>query len=144
MVKKEGDRARRVDAIVERAQRTGHVMSALQKAILVRFANTDPAFSERDAKRLAGVREALEQAGRWQEYSEWRIMTSFDSSITRMEQDGQSRFQVRVECDGQVLACSCPTVEKAYAFMSFYEALITDEFYSVGPPWADAGLPWSK
>jgi len=119
-------------------------MTGLQRAMLVGFASIDPAFSGSDAARLATVKESVDRAGHWQEHSEWRISTSFDSSITRAEQGGALRFRVRVECDGQVLTCLCPSIEKAFAFVSFYEALIVDQFYSVGPPWADAGLPWSK
>lgn len=146
MVRKEGEdhRKRRLDSILERAKRPGHVMTELQRAMLIAFASIDPKFSEPHAAQLDAIKKAVERDGQWRERREWRISTGFDSSIIRTRSTEKPQYQARVECDGQALECGCPTIEKAFAFVMFYETLIVDQFYSVGPPWADRGLPWSE
>jgi len=84
--------------------------------------------------------QQVEEKGRWSEQEEWRISTWFDSEIVAGEASGRPWFTTTVSCDGQTLSCGCPSIERAYGFMRLYQKLIVDQFYSVGPPWADQSL----
>ncbi len=121
----------RVKAIRAARAKQGHALTPLQEAIIRTMAAHDPT-----PETLADITAALDANGTWQTQEEWRISTWFDSQITRGEQSGRLWFTAAVACDGQSYTCGCPTLERAYSFMRFYQSLIIDQFYSVGPPWA--------
>jgi hypothetical protein len=101
------------------------------------FELTDPTESSDSAKELQEIRAAFEQQGEWSRTDEWRISTRMTASIKREDAEGREGWlRVTVECDGQVLSCGCPTLERAFAFYRLYAHLIIYQFYSVGPPWA--------
>lgn len=109
----------------------------LLQAAMIKFVESCHADRSADSPaEFERIRKAIDELGQWQEFSEWRISTHFDSSIAKLDVKGQSWFKVRVECDGQEFICRCPTLEKAVLLRRFYERLIIDQFYSVGPPWA--------
>ncbi|HEY0311687.1 MAG TPA: hypothetical protein VGC56_04250 [Allosphingosinicella sp.] len=124
----------------EDMRRQGHDLSPLQQGIIERVAAWDPAYEPAAGKDLELIESAIEADGRWAVQEEWRISTCFDSSITRSTRNCKEVYEVCVECDGQRLACACPTLEGAYAFMRLYQAFIVDQFYSLGPPWAATDL----
>ncbi|MBS0471190.1 MAG: hypothetical protein JSR60_08970 [Proteobacteria bacterium] len=137
--KGQADRARkeRIEARIEQARRPGHELTLAQKAMLSCFASIDPNHEPEYRKRFDSILEALDGAGLWQETTEWRISTWFDSRIEKTVSNGKDWYLVSVECDGQRLACGCPSPEKAFAFLTWYQRMIVDQFYAVGPPWAD-------
>lgn len=110
--------------------------SPLQSSFVEYVRSIQPDRNRDTAHEIERVRKAIAASKRWQEYDEWRISTSFDSSIEEVEIGGKTWFKVRVECDAQEFICRCPTVEKAVLLANFYRRLIIDQFYSVGPPWA--------
>lgn len=132
--------ADRVAKIRDLRRGQGHELSRLQEGIIEAVASCDPAHDPACGKELASIEDALRKQGRWSSQDEWRISTWFDSTITPIQRDGVDRYEVVVECDGQRLSCACPTVEGAYAFLRLYQAMIVDQFYSIGPPWADTGM----
>lgn len=132
--------ADRVAKVRESRARQGHELSRLQQGIVESIAAWDPAEDQASRKELAVIKNAIGSAGRWTAQEEWRISTWFNSSITRSIKNEADVYQVSVECDGQTLACACPTLEGAYAFTRLYQAFIVDQFYSVGPPWASTGM----
>lgn len=113
-----------------------HSQSALQAAFVEYVQSIQPERDRDTAKEIERVKEAIAKSGRWQDYEEWRISTSFDSSIERIEIGGKTWFRVSVECDAQEFICRCPTEEKAVLLAKFYRRLIVAQFFSVGPPWA--------
>ncbi len=109
-----------------------------QEALRAYFKLIDPRRNEDSAKELRDIGEALERHGEWSKDEEWRISTSMTASIRpEVAPDGKTWFRVKVECDGQVLSCRCPSAERAFYFYSLYAHLIIYQFYSVGPPWAE-------
>lgn len=132
--------ADQVSMIREARRRQGHDLSRLQQGIVESVAAWDPLHEPASRKMLAEIQTALASSGRWTEQDEWRISTYFNSIITRPVEGEGHPYEVSVECDGQMLACKCPTLEGAYAFMRLYQAFIVDQFYSVGPPWASTGM----
>lgn len=110
--------------------------SPLQVPLFEYVKSIQPDRDQETAREIERVRKAIVESGCWQEFDEWRISTSFDSSIEEIEIDGKTLFRVRVECDGQEFICRCPSVDKAVLLSKFYRRLIIDQFYSVGPPWA--------
>ena len=131
----------RVEARVDQARKhrrsQGHELSPWQVAMVSTIAEIDPRHEPAYAKELSSIVAAISQNGVWRTYVEWRISTSFDSAIERKTQAGRDFYRVSVECDGQKLSCQCPSVEKAFAFLHLYQKLIVEQFYSIGPPWAD-------
>jgi hypothetical protein len=128
-------------ARIRRARaRVGHELTQMQEAIAASIAAHDPRFVPASQRRLEEIRAIISQKGEWIEWDEWRISTSFESRIAKTEQGGKDWYQASVECDGQRLACGCPTLGQAYAFLRLYQQLIIEQFYSVGPPWADNRL----
>jgi hypothetical protein len=132
--------AERVEEVRAARQRQGHELGRLQQGIVEAVAGWDPVYEPASQRELEAIKAAVHDKGRWAEREEWRISTSFDSSIARTTHEGHDVYQVVVECDGQTLACGCPTIEGAYAFMHLYQAMIIDQFYSIGPPWAATGI----
>jgi hypothetical protein len=126
--------AKRVDTVRAMRRNQGHELTQLQEAIVTTIAHRDPAHNSDAAKELAAIKQALITDGRWSEQREWRIMTWFDSEIVRNE---TGRYVASVRCDGQLLSCESPSIERAFGFLHLYEQLILYGFYSVGPPWAD-------
>jgi hypothetical protein len=114
----------------------GHPLTLMQEAIATSIAECDPNFVSWSHEKLAVIAEAVEQKGEWVEWDEWRISTAFDVRIAKTKKTGEDWYEATVECDGQRLACLCPTLKKAFAFVQLYKRLIIDQFYSVGPPWA--------
>lgn len=86
-----------------------------------------------DSHRLAEVKAAILNAGKWEERFEWRISTERISRIEPAEISGHRVFRVTVECDFE-LQCHCPTLERAIQFERIYSQLISDMFYNFG--WA--------
>ena len=111
-------------------------LNKLQQAIADYVISIRPENDRETREQLVRVQEVIETSGTWQEYDEWRISTTFDTRIERIEISGKEWFSVRVECDMQEFSCKCPTLEKALLHSKFYRRLIIDQFYSVGPPWA--------
>jgi hypothetical protein len=134
----------RVEQVRAVRRRQGHELTRLQQGIVEAVAGWDPAHEPASQRALEAIRSAIHDAGCWSEWEEWRISTSFNSSITRASRDDREVFEVAVKCDGQKLSCVCPTLEGAYAFMRLYQAMIVDQFYSIGPPWAATGMFTSK
>ncbi|HEX4198485.1 MAG TPA: hypothetical protein VHZ26_13695 [Caulobacteraceae bacterium] len=132
--------ADRVAQVKDARRRQGHELRRLQQGIVEAIAAWDPKHEPASRKELDLIKSAVEETGQWKGQEEWRIMTWFDSSIVRSARDNKIVYEVAVECDGQRLACNCPTVEGAYAFMRLYQAMIVDQFYTIGPPWADTGI----
>jgi hypothetical protein len=128
-----------VARIREVARRQGHELTRLQEGMIETLAASSPTINSDTRDELASVKAAIDAEGRWAETREWRISTWFTSAISTATRDGKEVFEVSVECDGQQLSCACPTLEGAFAFMLFYETLILQQFYSVGPPWAANG-----
>jgi hypothetical protein len=88
------------------------------------------------SEELQKVRAAISGCGKWHDQDEWRISTYFDTEIKHEINGDSSKFFVRVECDGQEFKAYCPSLEKAFLVSKFYQRIIIDQFYSVGPPWA--------
>jgi len=128
---------RRVEAVRAARRNQGHELSPLQEAIVIAVASWEPRGEPASAKTLARVKDDIARDGRWSEQEEWRISTWFDSEIITKDVGGHAWFKTTVTCDGQTLSCESPSVERAYGFMRLYQQLIIDQFYSIGPPWAD-------
>ena len=132
--------AAHVEKVRAARRQQGHELRPLQQGIVEAVAEWDPAHEAASREQLDAIRSAIRDSGRWTEQEEWRISTWFNSSIACSVRDGGEIYQVSVDCDGQTLSCACPTLEGAYAFMRLYQAIIVDQFYSIGPPWADTGI----
>ena len=130
----------RVEQVRQARKQQGHDLSHLQQGIVESLVAWDPAHDAVSRRELTSIEDAIEADGHWEAEEEWRISTWFTSSITRSAKNGAPVYEVSVECDGQRLACACPTLEGAYAFMHLYQSFIVDQFYSVGPPWAAKGF----
>ena len=109
-----------------------------EQAFLELFDRNDPAKSKGSANELSAIREAISKTGEWHNWEEWRISTSFELAIRTEQVNGEPWFRVSVECDGQVLSCRCPTIERAFMYSLLYRHIIIYQFYSVGPPWASS------
>jgi hypothetical protein len=120
----------------QRRRKQGHDLNSLQEGIVSAVAGWDIRREPSSLKVLEEIKAAMETEGQWLNQEEWRISTWFINQITRRERDGTPCYQVSVECDQQKLCCWCPTIERAYAYMRLYQAIIVDQFYSIGPPWA--------
>ena len=107
-----------------------------EQAFLAFFERNDPAREKATATELSTIRKAIDESGEWHDWEEWRISTSFELGIRPEEVNGETWFRVTVECDGQILSCRCPTLERAFMFSLLYRHIIIYQFYSVGPPWA--------
>jgi len=134
-------RKARVDAALEqarkRSQSTGHELSAWAVAMISTLVEIDPAYESEQATELSEIASAIDRDGIWQISEEWRISTCFDVSIVRKTENSKTWYWVKVECDGQILSCRSPSLERAFAFSNLYRRLIIDQFYSIGPAWAD-------
>ena len=132
--------AERVGKVREAHRRQGHSLERLQQGIVEAVAAWDPAHEPASRKELDAIRSTIREKGRWSGQEEWRILTWLESSIARSSRNGAELFEVAVECDGQRLTCGSPTLEGAYAYVRLYQALIVDQFYPIGPPWANTGI----
>lgn len=111
-------------------------------AILSLFKLIDPSRSKEAAKELVEIKEALATGGEWSKDEEWRISTWMTATIRpETRENGENWFRVTVECDGQLLSCGCPSIDRAFAFYRLYAHLIVYQFYSVGPPWMGRVAP---
>jgi hypothetical protein len=90
------------------------------------------------AKELAVIEAGIMKDGVWVHSEEWRISTYADLRIEKKNKGGKDGFFVSVECDGQKLACECPSLARAHFFARWYRHLICYQFYSIGPNWAGA------
>lgn len=129
-----------VDRVRAARAKTGHELTLMQEAIAVEIARRDPSHDASARELLESVAKAVAEAGEWIEWDEWRIGTAFQTRIGSTEKNGGTWYEVTVECDGQRLECSCPTLNGAFAFVQLYKVFIIDQFYSVGPPWANTGV----
>lgn len=129
-----------VEAIRSARRREGHDLTALQEGIIRSIAAYEPAKEAASHHAFVNVVSAVEANGRWEEDEEWRISTWFNSSIVQSTLNERPWFTATVTCDGQTLSCGSPSIERAYGFMRLYQKLIVDQFYSVGPPWAEQCL----
>ena len=129
-----------VDRVREARARLGHELTLMQEAIATTIAEHDPTDVPALCVEFEAVTKAIDQKGEWVDWDEWRISTAFQTRIVKAEKAGKDWYEAAVECDGQKLACGCPTLKGAYAFVNLYKGFIIDQFYSVGPPWADTGL----
>ena len=130
----------RIERVRRVRRRQGHELTSLEEGIVAAIAAWDPEHVRASRQTLADITESVAQDGKWSTQEEWRIMTWSDCEIVRTQRESADWYQVSVECDGQRLACGCPTLEQAYAFMRLYQTLIVDQFYSIGPPWAESGI----
>jgi hypothetical protein len=130
-------RKKRIEQRIEQSKRVGHEQTLMEKAIVAAFAGVDPNYEPAYRDKLKEIERAIQTTGSWQEYEEWRISTSFDSRIVKTQHHDREWYAVSVECDRQKLCCECPTIKKALAFLALYQRIIVDQFYTVGPPWAD-------
>lgn len=137
-------RDRRVDRRIAqvRAGRAaqGHALTTLQVGMVGYLASIDPKYDADSRAALQRIADALRDNGHWQDFEEWRISTSFDQNVETVIANGKTLYQASVECDGQRFSCRCPTIENAYGFLQLYKRIIMDQFYSIGPPWADMRL----
>jgi len=131
--------AQEIERAREHRKRQGHNLTPLQEGMVAAIAAVDPRQEPSSAKELDAIKNDLLNKGAWQAKEEWRISTCFDSEIQKAERDGTTWYDVSVSCDGQRLSCGCPTILEAYAYMRLYQKFIVEQFYSVGPPWADTG-----
>jgi len=128
--------ATRVAAARTRMRQQGHELSPLQEGIVGSLAAS--ASDQPDiASALSDVRLALEANDCWSEVAEWRISTWCESDIARFQRDGRTLYRTTVKCDGQSLSCEGPSLERVFAFMRLYQAIISQGFYAAGPPWAE-------
>ncbi len=111
--------------------------ASTQAAMRSLFDLIDPRTNVDSAKELEEITDAIARSGEWARDDEWRISTWMQTAIRPEVADGKQRFRVTVECDGQVLSCLCPSVQRAFAFYKLYAHIIIHAFYSVGPPWAE-------
>lgn len=132
--------ADRVAKFRDAQRRQGHDLSRLQEGIVEAVAACDPNYDPACRRELEAIRAALIKQARWVSQDEWRISTWFETQIVCGTRGDAQVYEVTVECDGQRLACACPTVEAAYAYTRLYQAMIVDQFYSIGPPWVDTGI----
>ncbi len=130
----------RIEAIRSARKREGHDLTALQEGMIRSIAAYEPAAEDASHRVFATVVSAIESIGRWEEDEEWRICTWFRSAIVQGTLNERPWFTVTVTCDGQTLSCGCASIERAYGFMRLYQKLIVEQFYSIGPPWADQKL----
>jgi hypothetical protein len=128
-----------VERVRERRRAQGHELTLLQEGMIAAIAAWDPRYDPSSAKIFDEITAAVTDTGRWFDQEEWRISTYFDSEIRKSERAGKPWFIASVSCDGQSFSCGCPTIEGAYAYVRLYQKIIVDQFYSVGPPWADNG-----
>ncbi len=136
---KPGSPDARVEAIRSARKTQGHDLTALQEGIIRSIAAWEPAVEAASRQAFDAVEGTVAATGRWEDEHEWRIGTWVHSAIVRSPADGPG-FTVTVRCDGQTLSCGCPSFGRAYGFMRLYQTLIVDQFYSIGPPWADQSL----
>ena len=129
-----------VDRVRAARAKVGHELTLMQEAIATVIAGNDPTHVASSLELLEAVGQAIEEKGEWAEWEEWRISPTFATRVAKTERNGKAWYEVAVECDGQRLACGCPTLKGAFAFVHLYKAFIVDQFYSVGPPWADTGV----
>jgi hypothetical protein len=108
----------------------------MQQAFFDYIASIQPTKNKSIAIKIEKIRLEIEIEGKWKEYGEWRISTYFDTEIITKNDGESQRFHVRVECNGQELKAICPNLEKAVLTSMFYEKIIMEQFYSVGPSWA--------
>jgi hypothetical protein len=132
--------ADRVAMVRDARRRQGHELSRLQEGIVEAVAACDPNHEPACQEELEAIRTALGEEGRWVSQEEWRISTWFDTRIVPATRNDAQVYEATVECDGQRLSCACPTIEAAYAYTRLYRSIIVDQFYSIGPPWADNGI----
>jgi hypothetical protein len=132
--------ADRVAQVRDVTRRSGHELTHLQEGIVEAVAACDPNHEPSCQKELQAIRTAVGEHGRWQSQDEWRISTWFDTQIVAANREGAQVYEATVECDGQRLSCVCPSIEAAYAYTRLYQAIIVDQFYSIGPPWAETGI----
>ncbi len=91
--------------------------------------------------RVRDVAAAIERFGFWEDHVEWRISTVTTLRIDPEVTDGRRWYRVRVVCDGE-MTCRTPTIERAVEFMTVYERLTADLFWTFGwPSWARAERP---
>jgi hypothetical protein len=128
-----------IEARLQKAElnraKSGHTLNPFQKALLVSVYEIDPETNSDTAKEFAAVEKALADKKTWVEQDEWRISTWIERRIDEVIAPTGVRYQARVECDGQVFSCVCPSPYKAYVFCRLYSRIIIDGFYSLGPPW---------
>ena len=85
------------------------------------------------------IRRKIALRGFWEAYDEWRISTFTEKRIEAVQRDGATWFRVRVACDHEFVT-QCPTLERAVQFLSIYDRLIMDMFYTLDwPSWAEGG-----
>jgi len=132
--------AERVALVRAARKRQGQELTPLQVGIVSAMAGWDPQHERSSREALAEIKETVQAEGKWATQEEWRISTWSECEIVRTQRDSADWYQVGVACDGQSLSCGCPTIEQAYAFMRLYQELIVEQFYSIGPPWADTGI----
>lgn len=111
--------------------------ASTQEAFRSFFELIDPKHNKDSRKELKEIIDVLARDGKWVKDEEWRISTYMKASIEPdQKQTEQKWWRVTVECDGQILSCPCPSVERAFAFYKLYAHIIIYQYYSVGPPWA--------
>lgn len=131
--------AQEIERVREHRKQQGHDLTPLQEGIVAAIAAWDPRHEPPSARELDAIQSDVSSVGIWRGQEEWRISTWFDSEIKKSERDGAPWYEVSVSCDGQRLSCACPNIQGAYAYMRLYQKIIVEQFYSVGPPWADTG-----
>lgn len=127
----------RVKRVRDHRRRQGHDLSPLQQGLVEAVATCDPAHQPSCREELSQIERAIGLAGVWENRREWRISTELETRI-RFHRDASKPYEVTVACDGQALTCRCPSLDSAYSFKCLYEAIIIDQFYTIGPPWAGA------
>lgn len=132
-----------IPAEVERARMRrraqGQELTLLQEAMIAAIAAGDPRRDPSSATNFGKIKAAVESTGIWTCKTEWRALTWFESEIRKSQRAGKAWFMASVSCDGQRLSCGCPTIESAFAYIQLYQRFIADQFYALGPPWADTG-----
>src|ERR1700681_2371257 len=127
------------------ARMTSRERNLTEQAMIAYLASIDPSREASSARELGTITAALKAEGGWRDSEEWRISTWFEVSIEKVapaqagdgQELGKESYNVTVACDGQSMSCTCPSIEKAFAFYKLYCHLMVYQFYSIGPPWAD-------
>lgn len=120
----------------EQSARQGHQLSQAQIAWADLYGR-DLVGHGNEEESLTDIEKTLERGGEWRRQEEWRISTWFEVLVALKPEHKGTPYFVSVECDGQLLSCHCPTLQQAMTFSRLYRQLIVDQFYSIGPPWAD-------
>ena len=133
-------RRARIEGYFERYRLAVRTASDAGRGMIAAVATVDPKYSPYARQKLDEIIANTGSRGYWEGSFEWRAMTTIFCRIDKTGDIFSPKYEITVECDKQQFSCVCPTPEKAFAFMELYQHLIIEQFYSIGPPWADTPM----